>query len=218
MTKVPQAGTVKTRLQSLLKPEQCRELAVAFLRDAERKAENIAAELIISFSPLEKQNLLTEILRTNPILVGQTGENLGERIFHAFEFAFSRRSDAVVMIGTDSPTVPQEFIEQAYVTLETKSDAVLGKTIDGGFYLIGLRKAEKKIFENVEWSSPQTFEQTKRNIKNLNLNLEEIPVWYDVDLPEDLERLKRELTKNPQIAQKTAEFLESLVIPLNPNI
>lgn len=110
------------------------------------------------------------------------------------------------MTGTDSPTLPREFITQAFEFLETKADAVLGKTSDGGFYLIGLRKLEPRIFEVVEWSSPRIFEQTKRNIENLNLSLSEILVWYDVETPEDLQRLKRELTSNPQIAPKTSEF------------
>lgn len=207
MTKVPQTGFVKTRLQPTLTPEECRDLSTVFLQDVEQKVTDIRLELIIAFSPAEKQNLLTEILQTNPILIAQKGKNLGDKMFHAFEFAFSQESDAVVMIGTDSPTMPVDFVEQAFALLETEADAILGKTEDGGFYLIGLRKAEKKIFENVEWSSPQAFEQTKRNIENLNLNLKEISVWYDVDTPEDLERLKKELALNPQAALNTAEFL-----------
>ncbi len=207
MTKVPQAGEVKTRLQPFLTAQQSAEISVRFLQDAEQKAKIVTQNLIIAFSPIEKKNLLTDILQTKPILVEQNGTNLGERMFHAFEFAFSQKSDAVVMIGTDSPTFPAEFIKQAFIFLETKADAVLGKTEDGGFYLIGLRKLDKRIFENVEWSSPKTFEQTKRNIENLDLCMSEIPVWYDVDTPEDVKGLAKELSENPQLAPKTFEFL-----------
>jgi rSAM/selenodomain-associated transferase 1 len=217
MTKVPQAGEVKTRLQPFLTARQSAEISVCFLQDAEQKAKSVIQNLVIAFSPFEKKNLLVDILQSNPILIEQTGENLGERMLHAFEFAFSQNSDAVVMIGTDSPTFPAEFIGQAFMFLEMKADVVLGKTVDGGFYLIGLRKAEKEIFQNVEWSSPKTFRQTKRNIENMNLVLKEIPVWYDVDVPKDLERLKKELTTNPRIAPKTTEFLESLTISANPS-
>lgn len=217
MTKVPQAGEVKTRLQPFLSAEQSAEISVCFLQDAEQKAKTVAQNLVIAFSPSENQNLLTDILQSEPILVGQIGKNLGERMFHAFEFAFSRESDAVVMIGTDSPTMPSEFINLAFDFLQTEADVVLGETEDGGFYLIGLRKSEKRIFANVEWSSPKTFEQTKRNIERLNLSLGELPGFYDVDKPEDLRRLKRELTMNPQIAPKTAGFLESLKTEPNVN-
>lgn len=209
MTKVPQAGEVKTRLQPFLSAQQSAAISVCFLQDAEQKAKTVTQNLVIAFSPAESRNLLADILQTEPILVEQAGENLGARMYHAFTFAFLHGSDAVVMIGTDSPTLPREFITQAFEFLETKADAVLGKTSDGGFYLIGLRKIEQRIFEDVEWSSPRTFEQTKRNIENLNLSLSEIPVWYDVDTPEDFKRLTKELAEKPRLAPKTFGFLNA---------
>ena len=74
------------------------------------------------------------------------------------------------MIGTDSPTFPRKFIENAFEFLEN-SDAVLGESEDGGYYLIGLKKLKKEIFESVTWSSPETFEQTARNIEKLRLKI-----------------------------------------------
>ncbi len=210
MTKVPQAGEVKTRLQPFLTPEQCCELSARFLQDTENKAKILTDDLIIAFSPKEKKEILLNILQYPQILIEQTGENLGEKMFHAFEFAFARGSDAVVMIGTDSPNFPAGFLEQAFVFLQSEADAVLGKTADGGFYLIGLRRLDKQIFENVEWSSPKTFEQTKRNIKNLNFNLKEIPHWFDVDVPVDLRKLTIELSENSLFAPKTFKFLTDL--------
>jgi rSAM/selenodomain-associated transferase 1 len=217
MTKVPQAGKVKTRLQPFLTARLSAEISICFLQDTEQKAKTVTRNLIIAFSPFEKKNLLIDILQTKPILVEQNGKNLGDRMFHAFDFAFSRDSDAVVMIGTDSPTFPVEYIKQAFIFLETKSDAVLGKTEDGGFYLIGLRILDKRIFENVEWSSALTFRQTKQNIENLNLNLSDIPVWYDVDTPKDLLKLEKELADNQQLAPRTFEFFKNLKLSINTN-
>ncbi len=131
---------------------------------------------------------------------------MGERMFNAFEFAFANGSDSVMMIGTDSPTFPAEFIEQAFEFLKN-SDAVLGESDDGGYYLIGLKTLHKEIFENVEWSSPETFDQTVKNIEKCGLKFSFVPKWYDVDFPEDLERLKKELNENPQLAPRTAKWL-----------
>jgi glycosyltransferase A (GT-A) superfamily protein (DUF2064 family) len=131
-------------------------------------------------------------------------------MFNAFKFAFSNDSDAVVMIGTDSPTFPADHIEQAFEFLELETDVVLGKTEDGGFYLIGLRKLDTQIFENVSWSSDETFEQVWENIMDLGLHLREVPSWYDVDEPEDLEKLLYEITHNENArrrAMKTFEYL-----------
>lgn len=207
MAKVPTAGNVKTRLEPFLTPEQCAELAKYFLLDTVSKAESTQNQLIIAYSPSEKRDALQKILGRKQIFVEQKGKHLGEKMFHALNFAFSQNSDAVVMIGTDSPTFPPEFIERAFENLK-KTDAVLGETEDGGFYLIGLRALRKEIFENVEWSSPETFHQTARNIKNLGLKLSLLPTWFDVDLPADLERLRKDLTENPNIAPRTSELLK----------
>jgi len=209
MAKVPIAGMVKTRLQPFLFAEQCAELAECFLRDTVSKAKPLSDELIIAYTPIEKLDVLLAILSNEQNFIEQKGANLGDKMFHAFEFAFSQNSDAVVMIGTDSPTFPAHFITQAFEML-SETDAVLGETADGGFYLIGLRKLKKEIFETVEWSSPKTFEQTARNVENLNLKLSLLPNWYDVDTPDDLKRLKKDLSKNPSIAPKAFKFLESL--------
>ncbi len=149
MAKVPKAGKVKTRLQPFLTPGQSADISIAFLQDAENKAKTIEKNLIVAVSPFEKRNKLNEILQHQPVLIEQTGNNLGEKMLNAFKFAIENGSDAIVMFGTDSPTFPADFIEQAFEFLELETDVVLGKTEDGGFYLIGLRILDARIFENV---------------------------------------------------------------------
>ena len=210
MAKVPEAGKVKTRLQPALTSNESAELATAFLQDTENKAKTITDNLIVAFSPINKKNELENILQHKPFLIEQRGDNLGEKMFNAFKFAFEASSDAVVMIGTDSPTFPADHIEQAFEFLDLETDVVLGKTEDGGFYLIGLRKLDTQIFENVSWSSDETFEQVWKNTMDLGLHLREVPSWYDVDEPEDLEKLLYEITHNENArrrAMKTFEYL-----------
>lgn len=209
MTKVPVAGNVKTRLQPTLCAEQCAELARRFLRDAVNKANSTKIPLIIAFSPIEQQKILLEILPGEQTLVEQIGENLGDKMFNAFRYAFAQNAEAIVMIGTDSPTFPAEFIARAFEFL-SKNDAVLGRTADGGFYLIGLRSLYKEIFEAVEWSSPRTFEQTRRNVERLNLKLAFLPEWYDVDTPADFARLKTDLTADSSAAPQTFAFVKKI--------
>ncbi len=203
MAKVPEAGKVKTRLQPFLTPEQSAELADCLLQDTISKAKQAKNKLIIAYSPPEQRDYFDSFHNIN--LLAQNGNDLGERMFNAFEFAFRENSDSVVMIGTDSPTFPPEFIEKAFEYLQQK-DAVLGETEDGGFYLIGLRKLDKRIFENVEWSSAKTCLQTKNNLEKLEFSLAELPIWYDVDEPKDLERL-REDEYLQEFAPKSAECL-----------
>lgn len=204
MAKIPFAGSVKTRLQPFLSPEQCAELAAAFLRDTVKKAQTVCINTILAYSPAVETNLLNEILPLDLLSIKQTGADLGERMSNAFDFVFERNSDsAVVMIGTDSPTFPCEYIEQAFNFLESNSDAVLGKSADGGFYLIGLRNSAPHIFADVKWSSAEVYEQITANISRSNIDLKTIPDWFDVDTPDDLTRLLDEFEKSIE-AQKTA--------------
>ncbi|HEX8397059.1 MAG TPA: TIGR04282 family arsenosugar biosynthesis glycosyltransferase [Pyrinomonadaceae bacterium] len=210
MCKAPAAGTVKTRLAPFLSAEQSADLAGCFAVDTVKKARSISENTIVAFAG-EKEMLVT-ILPGNLIWVRQTGADLGERMHNALRFAFEQNFSPLVVVGTDSPTLPTEFIENAIEILSgNQADAVLGKTEDGGYYLIGLNKLDGRILKNVRWSSPETFSQTAQNIKNLNLRLATLPVWYDIDTPEDLRRLKTEIENNAraeEIAPETAFWLE----------
>lgn len=204
MAKVPRAGNVKTRLRSVLAPAERETLAEAFLADAIEKTRNLCDRLIIAFAPADEKGYFARFDCENLTLARQTGADLGEKMYNAFEFAFRADAEAsVVMIGTDSPTFPAEFINRAFENLESNAGAVLGASEDGGFYLVGLRQSDKRIFENVEWSSPRACSQTARNIERLNINLKTIPAWYDVDARADLRRLRDEILSD-ETAQKRA--------------
>lgn len=210
MAKVPLPGAVKTRLEPFLSPESCAALATAFLVDTTEKARRVSENVIIAFSPASEKPALSKIIGDNSASFAQTGNNLGERIVSSFENAFASGADSVVMIGTDSPTFPADYIEQAFEFLELETDVVLGKTTDGGFYLIGLRKAVPAIFTDVRWSSPKTFEDVYRNASRLELHIREVPSWYDVDEPHDLKKLRVELTNNANARRRAPQTFKVL--------
>ena len=205
MTKIPSAGNVKMRLQPFLSAGECAALSEAFLLDAVTKAKTVCDNAILAYSPPEKIDDLRRITPAQSVFLEQTGKDLGEKMSNAFEFAFAQKMDSVVMIGTDSPTFPADYIEQAFEFLEMETDTVLGKSEDGGFYLLGLRKPEREIFKNVLWSSPETFEQLYKNIKNLNLHLREVPSWYDVDEKMDFETLQNEILYSSNAQRRAPE-------------
>lgn len=200
MAKVPRAGNVKTRLQPYLSGEQCRTLAEAFLSDAINKTRSFCDELIVAFAPANEENYFAKFAVENLTLIEQTGADLGEKMSNAFEFVFNVSSEvSILMIGTDSPTFPARFVEETFRALESKSETVLGKSADGGFYLIGLRQNSPGLLENIEWSSPLVFGQITRNVEALNLKLKLLPEWFDVDTPEDLRRLREEISSDWQM-------------------
>lgn len=207
MAKVPAPGTVKTRLQPALTPKQSADFAACLLRDAINKAAGERCRLVIAYSPAGRADFFEEFSDHDLVLIPQNGDDLGERMANAFKFAFSQNADSAVMIGTDSPTFSKDFFEIAFEKLHD-SDAVMGRSEDGGFYLIGLRTLHDSIFNGVEWSSGSEFEQTARNIRSAGLNLGEAPAWYDVDTLDDLERLRIELKNFPDRAPATARWLK----------
>ena len=214
MAKIPREGSVKTRLRPFLNDAQCTELAVYFLQDTFAKAAKISAHLIVAFTPTEGLKKLENLLPKGAILVKQTGKNLGERMNSAFTFAEAKGFSPIVMIGTDSPNFPSEYLTEALKLFENpQAEIVLGATADGGYYLIALRQTSAKIFENVEWSSPETFTQTAKNaLEIFGAKPSEIPFWYDVDTPDDLKRLFDDFSQSKDFAEsapETARWLEN---------
>jgi glycosyltransferase A (GT-A) superfamily protein (DUF2064 family) len=94
----------------------------------------------------------------------------------------------VVAIGSDSPTLPVEFVADAFHRLE-HLDCVLGPATDGGYYLIGLRAEQGGLFDGIEWGTPRVIAQTVARAQKSALSLALLPPWYDVDDAADLELL-----------------------------
>ena len=124
-----------------------------------------------------------------PVLM-QKGSDLGERLFHAFDREL-KNHPKVIVIGTDSPTFPEEQIEKAFQCLENH-DAVIGPSEDGGYYLIGLRTLIPEIFVNIEWGSTTVLESTVSKIGGHSYQL--LEPFFDVDTPADVARLREEFS------------------------
>ena len=102
---------------------------------------------------------------------------------------------SVVILGTDSPSVPVAYVQQAFAALQRR-EVVLGPSEDGGYYLIGLRRDLPQLFEGIAWSTTRVWQQTTDRLATTSAadSYEILPAWYDVDDIEDLSRLTRELS------------------------
>lgn len=157
---------------------------------------------------------MEKLVSENIILTEQIGENLGERMQSAIEFAHRKGFSPIIVIGTDSPTFPSDHLRQSINLIEQKqSEIVIGASEDGGYYLIGLKNSVKGIFESIEWSSENTLAQTVENAKNIfGVAPLQIASWYDVDTSEELKKLFFEYSENKDfktIAPNTAVWLET---------
>jgi rSAM/selenodomain-associated transferase 1 len=197
MTKAPRAGQVKTRLTPPLTAEEAAALNSCFLRDTTTAIKNAtrngAARGIAVYTPVGDESAYAGILPAEFQLVGQRGEAFGERLVSALEDLFRLGFESVCLIDSDSPTVPQRAFTEA-VTILAQKDApvVLGPSEDGGYYLIGLKKLNRALFEDIAWSAERVLEQTLERAGEMNLKVHLLPRWYDVDDRGTLRRLCEE--------------------------
>lgn len=199
MVKAPRAGSVKTRLTPPLSEMDAAALAACFAQDTVNGASRVTSEVIIAYAPADGREMLEAFLPDGLRWLEQRGEDLGERLEAVAAQAFATGFGPLVFIGADSPTLPSQFIATAIDSLAAaESDIALGPTEDGGFYLVGLRQNTHGLFRNIAWSTSQAYAHASRNAARLGLRLLELPPWYDVDTPADLERLRSELSGDEQ--------------------
>ena len=118
----------------------------------------------------------------------QRGRDLGERMHHALREALQRHR-AVIIVGADVPALTPADLRRAQRLLRG-TDVVLAPAEDGGYGLIGARRISAGIFDNVEWGSARVLEQTVRNLSRAGLGYRLLRTVWDVDRPEDLDRLR----------------------------
>lgn len=218
MTKVPQAGQVKTRLVPPLAPDEAAELNKAFLRDTAAAISNAASSEdacgIAVYTPIGAELVYVDILPADFVLLPQRGESFGERLYFATVDLFKCGFESVCLIDSDSPTVPPENFARAVELLQRPGERiVLGPSDDGGYYLIGLKKPHREVFERIDWSTERVLDQTVRRAAESGLEVELLPPGYDIDDAAALRRLCDELLGQNtcrSVAPNTRNFLAAL--------
>ena len=198
MAKAPRAGRVKTRLSPPLTLDQTAALNICFLRDT---TENLATVThgagLISYTPVGDEALFAGLLPETFALVPQRGDGFGERLLFAAQDILALGYGSVCLIDSDSPTVPAAAYAQAVQALAAPGDRlVLGPSHDGGYYLVGLKQPHSEPFDRISWSTSAVLAETRQRCVEANLELVELPLWYDVDDAATLALLEAELLKN----------------------
>lgn len=209
MAKRPQAGEVKTRLCPPLTPEEAAELAQRFLLDKLDQVRRLPGlERFLAFSPPDAETFYRSQAGGAFSLLPQRGADLGERLSDLSERLLIAGHPAVMIIGTDSPTLPDSVLQEAHTVLaQNRADVVLGPTEDGGYYLIGLRQPKRDLFCGIAWSTDAVLRQTVARADAVGLRTHLLPSWYDVDVASDLRRLARDVADERTSAPWTRAFL-----------
>jgi glycosyltransferase A (GT-A) superfamily protein (DUF2064 family) len=98
---------------------------------------------------------------------------------------------SVLIIGCDCPELGIQDLHDAITALKHDKDVVIGPSEDGGYYLIGMNHDYPELFTGIEWGSANVIDQTRRRTVDLELNITELDMKWDVDRPEDVYRYMR---------------------------
>ena len=140
----------------------------------------------------------------------QTGGDLGQRMEAGINFLCSRGYEKTLVLGSDSPSLPLEMLDQAFDLMEGKK-LVLGPSLDGGYYLLGVCGDAPDIFSGIEWGSNSVFHETVERLKQNKLKYSRLPYWYDVDTIQELRYLSIQLSTSPEdLCPETRKILERL--------
>jgi rSAM/selenodomain-associated transferase 1 len=191
--KAPVAGEVKTRLIPVLGREGATEL---YCRLVQRTLATVAMARVggvelWTTAPGNEAFLRACERRLGISLLLQSEGDLGARMSAAITHGLAR-AGAVLLVGSDVPTLCSDDLRDARDALASGNDAVLGPAEDGGYWLIGLSRHAAELFRDLPWSTPQVLDATRDRLRALGWRWHELPTRWDVDRPEDLQRLAGE--------------------------
>jgi len=214
VAKAPVIGQVKTRLCPPLSAAEATELFRCFLVDTVARARTVPdAQICLAFTPADSEALFRALLPFPLRYLPQRGNGLGERLVNIFADLLHEGFTRVVIMDSDSPTLPTAYLQEAFTLLgDPGNDAVFGPCSDGGYYLVGARAVHHGLFENITWSTASVLTETRAQARLHQLNVALLPAWYDIDNGADLHKLAAELGRLDGNAgvPRTRAFLSQL--------
>jgi len=205
--KYPEKGAVKTRLANELGDEFTLELYKRFIADMLETCETINEDIYIACSYGENNRGGDFLREKGYSLLSQRGPDIGIRMYNAFCDVRLHGYRRIALIGSDMPDLPPTYIDSGFYKLE-ECDIVLGPSLDGGFYMIALRRdgIDYSIFNNVPWSTSLALDRTVENARKKGMICYLLPSWSDIDEVDDLRRFYERNREREDISH-TMSFL-----------
>ncbi len=211
MAKRPYPGQTKTRMIPALTPQEAADLYACFLQDVLALVRNLPdITPFIAYAPADDETRsYFQTATPDFTLVPQIGADLGTRLDGVLTHCLQNGYTQVAAMNSDSPTLPAAYLAQAFAQLgDPAVDVTLGPCEDGGYYLIGWKRAHPRLVREVQMSTNHVLQDTLAIAQAENLRVALLPPWYDVDELAELRRLQAELREKPDNAPHTRRFFE----------
>ena len=178
----PELGKVKTRIAKTMGEENALKVYKFLLLHTKEIISPINIPVFIYY----EDHLVENDIWKGPFNKKlQSGDELGMKMHNAFSEMFALGFSKVIVIGSDCYELTAEMIIRAFNHLDM-SDIILGPAVDGGYYLLGMKKLIPELFTDKIWGSSTVFSETIRNIHELELSVDLLPVLNDVDEEKDV--------------------------------
>jgi rSAM/selenodomain-associated transferase 1 len=178
-----QIGKVKTRLAASIGDEAALDIYIKLLKHTAAVAQKTDADKAVFYSSFIEEN--DEFNPYDFYKYLQSGEDLGKKMANAFIKAFARKYENVIIIGSDCLDLDENILQEAFIKLE-HYDVVIGPALDGGYYLLGMKKYHPSFFENKQWSTNNVCIDTILDCKNHHLKYFLLKAISDVDVESDV--------------------------------
>lgn len=178
-------GHVKTRLAATIGDQAALNIYQHLLRHTHHTVKNMKAEKFVFYSNKIENDLWESEFFKKEV---QQGIDLGDRMENAFKEYFKKDYEKLVLVGTDCPTLNRDVLETAFASLKDV-DVAIGPATDGGYYLIGMKRMNACLFQDIQWSTDRVLQQSLNICKKNQLSWFLLPELSDIDEEKDLVHL-----------------------------
>lgn len=207
---IPTAGKTKIKLTPFLSAEEYAMLNRCFVKDVYQKAGKTDADVYVFFTPRDQRSTLKNLLGEDAVLLPQYGDDLGQKMKNAIGAVLRMGYDKVVLMGTDIPHIHTETIQNAFDNLDHK-DIVIHPALDGGYYLIGMKREHDSIWNIKRYGTNTVMYDTLQHMKAENLSTSVGQMYYDIDCREDLKQLWNDINRGAVCnCPETMAYLETI--------
>jgi uncharacterized protein len=209
--KYPELRKVKTRIAASFGDDFAFGLYSAFIKDLLVMAGFVGADKIFAIDGPKGVPIASLDFCTGYPVIRQKGKDIGNRMRNAFIHVFNSGYEKAVLIGSDLPGLPAALIENAFAALNT-SDVAIGRSTDGGYYLIGFRKEtfSADCFKGITWSTSSVFQRTIEKFSRSKKSVYMLPEWIDIDDHNDLKQFYERCSNKNGTALHTMKYLAEM--------